>query len=808
MERRTERSTYLLAQRYGWSLQVYNRLNDCRGIRGQRTTCREFRSSFFSRGGGSLSHAGEFVTTIAVQLANRSKPLKNYMCEPVEADQNIASQAPSSIQILHHPLKGTQEDEDKKTLTARFRQAVGTIVILSEPLSAAALAGLLGVNQDVIHWSLRHLHSILNVPKDQDSDIRLLHPSFWDFLLDEKGCHDPQFWIDKEMAHQQLAACCHNRLSCSHSGLKLDICNLKHSGTSIEEIDPSLATKIITPEIGPSLSDFLKDAHQFILYNLSMIKQSPLQVYCYALIFTDQTSLIRKKFTDEMQYWIKSVVTKYKYTRLIQVLESDGLGLIQSLVSSPNGKIIASVSPIHRAVVILWDTATGAELQAIDTEDEWIKVIAFSADSKSIVSVSHTSQTILVWNIVTGTVVSRRRLFENLTENQKAAIGRINDIFISADGNLVAVLSKDRGLHLCNTETGSFLLTLERYSPADEIVVEPVGISTSSKMIESGLEKTLRTTYKYSYTGIILWDTMTGAILRVLRSEGIQFDAGALAFSPNGEKLASVIGFINEVKLWDIATGDILRARTPTGDIYTLSFSPSGKTVALGGRVIKLWGIEADTLLKVNNDNRGVVRCLAFSPDSKAFVSTTTTEPKIWLWDIASMNDAVPQETEVHKSDVNIVVISPHGTMIASTGLNKTVRLWDAKMCTALRVHQCEFEDVKVIKFLTDSEAVAYGTNLGSCVILAWSLVTGTFQVVWKVGGYRYENITSIAVSPNNKMIAYASEDGTIRLWDRTTVAALQTLRGIESYSKRSPSRRTRPIDYMGLWASSIFTGQ
>ncbi|KAF3171754.1 hypothetical protein TWF788_009658 [Orbilia oligospora] len=610
------------------------------------------------------------------------------------------------------------------------------------------------------------------------------------------------------MAHQQLAACCHNRLSCSHSGLKLDVCNLKHSGTSIEEIDPSLATKTITPEIGPSLSDFLKDAHQFILYNLSMIKQSPLQVYCYALIFTDQTSLIRKKFTDEMQYWIKSAVTKYKYTRLIQVLESDGLGLIQSLVSSPNGKIIASVSPIHRAVVILWDTATGAELQAIDTEDEWIKMIAFSADSKSIVSVSHTSQTILVWNIVTGTVVSRRRLFENLTENQKAAIGRINDIFISADGNLVAVLSKDRGLHLCNTETGSFLLTLERYSPADEIVVEPVGISTSSKMIESGLEKTLRTTYKYSYTGIILWGTMTGAILRVLRSEGIQFDAGALAFSPNGEKLASVIGFINEVKLWDIATGDILRARTPTGDIYTLSFSPSGKAVALGGRVIKLWGIEADTLLKVNNDNRGVVRCLAFSPDSKAFVSTTTTEPKIWLWDIASMNDVVPQETEVHKSDVNIVVIPPHGTMIASTGLNKTVRLWDAKMCTALRVHQCEFEDVKVIKFLTDSEAVAYGTNLGSCVILAWSLVTGTFQVVWKVGGYRYENITSIAVSSNNKMIAYASEDGTIRLWDRTTVAALQTLRGIESYSKRSPSRRTRPIDYMGLWASSIFTGQ
>ncbi|KAF3152806.1 hypothetical protein TWF569_002631 [Orbilia oligospora] len=989
-----------------------------------RTIAEEFEnkgqlaaSFFFSRGSGNLSHAGEFVTTIAVQLANRSKPLKNYICEAVETDRSIASQAlrtqwkqlvllpvsklhqntprarpflfvvdaldecdgddditlllqfftgmegirvfitsrpetpirlgfrnmkeiyhrdlalheisrsivdqdistffrvrfgkiiensellpldwpgegkiatlvrnagglfiyaaticrfigtqsnqwppqglleaflprdqnesgsklgrsiPSASptkeldaiysQILYHSLKGTQEDEDKKTLAARFRQVVGPIVILSEPLSAAALAGLLGVNQDVIHWSLRHLHSVLNVPKDQDSDIRLLHPSFRDFLLDEKRCHDLQFWIDKKMAHQQLAACCLKRLSCSHSGLKLDICNLKHPGISIEEIDPSLATKTIPPEMqyacqyyaqhlqfseeyqcdgspvdiflrrhflhwlealsligkisqavhaiallksrvdiigGPDLSDFLKDAHQFILYNLLMIKQSPLQVYCSALIFTDQRSLIRKNFTDEMQHWVKSAVTKYKSTRLIQVLKSDGLGLIQSLVSSPNGKIIASASPIYRAVVMLWDTATGAELQAIDTE-------------------------------VTGTVVSRRGLFENLTENQKVAMGRIDDIFISADGNLAAVLSEDRGLHLCDTETGSFLLTLERYSSADEIVVEPIGISTSSKMIASGLEKNLRTTYKHSYTGIILWDTVTGAILRVLRSEGIQFGAGALAFSPNGEKLASVVGSTNKIKLWDTATGAILRARTHADDIYTLSFSPSGKTVALGGRVIKLWDIEADTLLKVDSDNRGVVRCLAFSPDSKVLVSTTTTESKIWFWDTAAMNDAVPQETEVHKSDVNIVVISPHGTMIASTGLDRTVRLWDAKTGTALHVHQCELGDVKVIKFSPDNEAVVYGTNLGSCVVLALSLVTGTFQVLWKVGGY-YESITSIAVSPNSKMIACASDDGKIWLWDRATGAALQTFRGLESHSKRNPSSPTEPTDYTGL---------
>lgn len=50
-------------------------------------------SFFFSRGGGNLSHAGEFVTTIAIQLAKRSKVLRNYICEAVQSDRDVASQA-------------------------------------------------------------------------------------------------------------------------------------------------------------------------------------------------------------------------------------------------------------------------------------------------------------------------------------------------------------------------------------------------------------------------------------------------------------------------------------------------------------------------------------------------------------------------------------------------------------------------------------------------------------------------------------------------------------------------------------------
>jgi NACHT domain len=50
-------------------------------------------SFFFSKGGGDVSHAGKFFTSIAVQLANRSPALKRYICEAIKDHTDIASQS-------------------------------------------------------------------------------------------------------------------------------------------------------------------------------------------------------------------------------------------------------------------------------------------------------------------------------------------------------------------------------------------------------------------------------------------------------------------------------------------------------------------------------------------------------------------------------------------------------------------------------------------------------------------------------------------------------------------------------------------
>jgi hypothetical protein len=50
-------------------------------------------SFFFSRGGGDVGHAGKFFTSIAVQLAKKSKSLRQYICDALEKNNDIATQS-------------------------------------------------------------------------------------------------------------------------------------------------------------------------------------------------------------------------------------------------------------------------------------------------------------------------------------------------------------------------------------------------------------------------------------------------------------------------------------------------------------------------------------------------------------------------------------------------------------------------------------------------------------------------------------------------------------------------------------------
>jgi hypothetical protein len=148
-------------------------------------------------------------------------------------------------QILEHSYKGVKSLKDRQQVVSLFKQVVGTIVVLFNPLSAISIARLLGVDSKRIQMRLRHLHSVLEAPDSQSQPLRLLHPSFRDFLLDKERCSD-QFWVDEKKTHEALAGACIRLMS---DKLRRDIYGLHLPGALVEEAESDQMGQCLPPEL-------------------------------------------------------------------------------------------------------------------------------------------------------------------------------------------------------------------------------------------------------------------------------------------------------------------------------------------------------------------------------------------------------------------------------------------------------------------------------------------------------------------------------------------------------------------------------
>jgi hypothetical protein len=114
----------------------------------------------------------------------------------------------------------------KAEVVQRFQEVVGSVVMLASPLSTTSLARLLGISKARVDHTLDLLYSVLSIPSNPVTPVRLLHLSFRDFLLDTDKREKHPFWINENDIHKILATRC---LQCLSTGnfLKKDICDLR-----------------------------------------------------------------------------------------------------------------------------------------------------------------------------------------------------------------------------------------------------------------------------------------------------------------------------------------------------------------------------------------------------------------------------------------------------------------------------------------------------------------------------------------------------------------------------------------------------
>jgi len=267
---------------------------------------------------------------------------------------------------------------------------------------------------------------------------------------------------------------------------------------------------------------------------------------------------------------------------------------INGVKFSPDGKWIATGG--WDSKVILWNFYSGHST-LFRGHSEAIREVAFSPDGKYVATGSN-DFTARIWDVQTGQVI------HILTGHTNHVWG----ISFNPDGNLLATGSYDGTIRVWDVKKGNLIRILEPREGIRCVIFSPDG-----KYLATGVDD-----------GLILWDTSTWKkagffpVHRLNRSTIIDFshdgklvasgsaDGGlkiwevkseklwkyigketsavdGLAFSPDGNFIASTHPDEGLIRIWDVKTG-LLSISIKSGgrEPYGIDFSPDGKYLAVG----------------------------------------------------------------------------------------------------------------------------------------------------------------------------------------------------------------------------------
>jgi WD40 repeat protein len=214
--------------------------------------------------------------------------------------------------------------------------------------------------------------------------------------------------------------------------------------------------------------------------------------------------------------------------------------------------------------------------------------------------------------------------------------------------------------------------------------------------------------------------------------------------------------------------------------IHALALSPDGKRALVGAGLQArehdvasgkpVGGSLASLALRYLEDNVREIRSLAYSPDgSRALVGRSAGSVLMWNFAKSSSVFRVAHGTD----DVWAVAFSPEGKTFLSTGVDEKgpcVRLWDAGTGRYLDRAFRHDGTVTDAAFSPDGRLVASASRDGT--VRLWQVGTGQpdglplLHADWA---------TTVAFSPDGKHLCSVCRDGAAHLWDMATRQAISS---------------------------------
>jgi WD40 repeat protein len=432
---------------------------------------------------------------------------------------------------------------------------------------------------------------------------------------------------------------------------------------------------------------------------------------------------------------------------------------VHSLALSPDGKMLA-VAGLPPEIRLL-DATTLRELRPLAGHETRVDTVTFSPDGKLLASGGWDGKC-RIWDVSTG---RQRRSFEG----RGRAVCRLA---FSPDGKILAVGGGNprepgilQDLSLVNAATGEEIRLLGQHrGDVHCLVFSPDGKTLAS----GGGDFPTR-----------LWNVRTGRELKQFVPEnGDKGSIHGLAFSPDGKHLATgdATGF---VRLWEIASGKVLFREVGSYEsrVAALAFSPDGKMLASAGphSQIALWDVPSGKPQELVPHHRKEVLRVEFTPDGEQVV-TAERDRRIGVW---RSSDGKHIRWLYPDSPTAVgMALSPIAPVLATTGEDNTVCLWDLK--TGRRQARFSVDDEHgLLCFSPDGKTlVQSGAGAG---IHAYDVATG--KRLWQDRTTRPDAFALAFTPDGGKLIVRSISKDSILVLDTTTRKLLLRITDPKKYN-------------------------
>lgn len=500
---------------------------------------------------------------------------------------------------------------------------------------------------------------------------------------------------------------------------------------------------------------------------------------------------------------------------------------IHALAFSPDGKLLASASDDHTA--ILWDVHERKLVRKLSAHKSEVQAVSFSADGKQLATAGRDSHAV-IWSVVDGKIVHN---IDTRTDKDREDGPDLQFVTFLNDAKKLGLSTWGVFFRydIAADEQSAFWPPNGLFHtdvPPYNVGAHPIVISADEKLIAAGVpggpemeghetitiidQRTFhelwRSTGQGQYTGSLEISRMgkkmymgsPNAYARVwgvdgpsIRDENYseqEWPSGMLALSRDGTRLCSTSW--STVHVWD--TKSLHRDREFTaayGNFSQIAIHPDGKSLAVGGGVgdLLIYDINTgDRIQKQENRHTPAFQpkfgfgydymenCrIAYSPDGKIIAATNANRLILREADTGKLIRNVDDDKRWFES----LAYNPNGKQIATgTTAGEEVLVWDA--ATGKKVHTLHIGHNPEARTL----AVCYSPD-GSVIVgagdtgiaVAWDARTGKEMKRFDV----QSRIATLKFTPNGKFLVIASMDGHIGVWDIASGILQLTLLNVNS---------------------------